>query len=206
MKRSLLGILVERLIMRKLWSAYRDGLEVGAVPGCGGVVFLGDSLTHNGRWELMFPDSPVRNFGIGGERSEHLLTRLQPIISVQPSKIFILIGTNDLAANRTIDAISADVDTLVERLQAALPGCALHLQTLMPRKQKFAARIRQINTRYQAIATRRGIPCIDLFPAFDDGTGTLRKELTWDALHLSGRGYQVWRDLLAPHVLAGSRS
>ncbi len=205
MRRSLTSMLIERLISRKLWRMWRDGLEMAAVPGSGGIVFLGDSITHNARWDLMFPNIATRNFGINGERSEHLLTRLEPIISIQPTKVFILIGTNDLAVGRTVDEISADVDGIVHRLQTALPDCTVYLQSVLPRAKKFAARIHALNARYRQIADQRGAEFIDLFPAFDDGTGTLKKELTYDVLHLMGQGYRLWHDIIESRVVSGPR-
>ncbi|MES2684247.1 MAG: GDSL-type esterase/lipase family protein [Pseudomonadota bacterium] len=185
---------------RKVWASWRTALDLTAVEGCGGVVLLGDSLTHMGRWELMFPQAGVRNFGIGGERSDHLLLRLEPVIRIRPQKLFLLIGTNDLASGLSVEAISRNVATLLDTLATRLPDCRLHLQAALPRQRKFAARIRALNARYAAMAAQRGIAFIDLYPLFDDGTGELKKELTYDRLHLMGAGYVIWRDALRPYV------
>jgi lysophospholipase L1-like esterase len=184
----------------KTWSSWRTGLDVAAVPGCGGVVFLGDSLTHIGRWELLFPDIAVRNYGIGGERSEHLLIRVEPIVRIQPTKLFLLIGTNDLALGFPVDEIAANVATLLDELRRSLPDCRLHLQGALPRQRKYAARIMALNLLYRRIAAERGIAFVDLFPLFEDGSGQLRAELTYDGLHLMGKGYGLWRDAIAALV------
>ncbi len=189
------------LLLGGLWASCRSGLDVAAVPGCGGVVFLGDSLTHIGRWELLFPNVAVRNYGISGERSEHLLTRLEPIVRIQPAKLFLLIGTNDLALGFSVAEIAANVATLLDKLHRTLPGCKLHLQSALPRQRKFAERIKALNVRYKALAAERGIAFIDLYPLFDDGSGQLRKELTYDNLHLMGKGYGIWRDAIAAQVV-----
>lgn len=197
---SRLSRAVTEYLGRKVWAAWRSALDLAAVEGCGGVVVLGDSLTHMGRWELMFPYIHVRNFGIAGERSAHLLTRLKPVIRTQPQQLFLLIGTNDLASGIPVEEIAANVAGLLETLAAALPQCRLHLQSLLPRHRKFATRIRQLNVRYAEIAAQRHIPFIDLFPLFDDGSGELRGELTYDRLHLTGAGYMVWRAALEQYV------
>jgi len=150
----------------------------------------------------MFPDLASRNFGISGERSDQLLMRLNPIIRLQPSKLFLLIGTNDLARGRTVESVGRDVASILDQLAAAVPSCRLHLQTAMPRARKFGSRIKALNTIYAGIAAQRNIPLIDLFPLFDDGTGQIRKEVTNDDLHLLGAGYAIWRKALAPYVLA----
>lgn len=186
------------LLLRQYWVTRRDVLETAVIPGCGGVVLLGDSITCFGRWDLMFPTVTTLNFGIAGERSDQLLTRLAPIITVKPSKLFLLIGTNDLAAGAEIEAIVGNVDQLIERIALVLPDCEIYLQTVMPRAEKFAARIRELNTAYAVLAVRRGITLLDLFPLFDDGTGKIRAQVTYDDLHLNGAGYQVWREILEP--------
>ncbi len=188
-------------LMGRLWVQCRTGIEAAVVPGSGGIVFLGDSLTHIGRWDLMFPDVATRNFGISGECSNHLLLRLGPIVNLRPAKLFLLIGSNDLARGRSIQQIGADVAGILDALAAALPGCKLHLQTVMPRARKFAGRVRALNALYAEIAAQRGLALIDLFPLFDDGTGKIRQEVTNDDLHLLGAGYAIWRDALAPYVL-----
>ncbi|HVT36724.1 MAG TPA: GDSL-type esterase/lipase family protein [Nevskiaceae bacterium] len=192
--------MLERFYMRKAWREFRGVIEAALVPGSGGVAFIGDSLTHLGRWELMFPQAGARNFGIGGERAEHVLARLDPVIALRPRQAFLLIGTNDLAYGHGIEDIARRVDEIIGRLAAALPDCRLHLQGLLPRQKKFSGRILQLNQLYEEIARRRGVAFIDLFPRFADADGQLRAELTGDGLHLLGAGYQVWREELARWV------
>jgi lysophospholipase L1-like esterase len=191
--------LTEKLL-GKTWNALRSGIADSVVPGSGGIVMLGDSITHFGRWDLLFPDANMRNFGIGGERSDHLLRRLDPIVHLQPSKIFVLIGTNDLASGYKPDEIAANVDELFRRLRAALPDCERYMQGVMPRQRKYAARIHALNANYKTIATKHAATFIDLFPALDDGSGELQARYTLDRLHLNGPGYVRWREVLAPYI------
>lgn len=199
--RNPLAVLLERLVMQPLWAQFRSGLETAAVAGSGGVLFLGDSITHGARWDLMFPTTATRNFGISGERTGHLLERLAPIVSIKPQKIFILIGTNDLAAEIKIKDIAANVEKLVNELARALPECKIYLQSVMPRAKKFSERVKALNALYAEVAKKQSIQFIDLFSVLDDGTGAIRKEVTNDNLHLMGPGYKIWRDAIAPLVL-----
>lgn len=191
--------ITERLF-RKTWDGWRSAISLGVQPGMGGVVFLGDSLTHMGRWELMFPRTLVRNLGIGGERTEHILKRLDPVVQIKPEKLFLLIGTNDLASGFTPAEIAANVEAILNQLARDLPSCKLHLQSALPRQKKYAERIKALNAEYQAIAARRGVSYVDLYSLLDDGTGELKAECTYDRLHLSGPGYTIWRDALRPYV------
>lgn len=188
-------------LSRQGLAAFRSGIESAVVDGCGGTVMLGDSITHIGRWDLLFPDARLRNLGIAGERSAHLLDRLEPLIRIRAEKLFLLIGTNDVGAGITVEEIAVNVATLLDTLAARLPGCRLHLQSVMPRQRKFAPTIRQLNARYAEIAAQRGIVFIDLYPLFDDGRGEIRAELSHDRLHLTGAGYAIWRSALSPYIL-----
>ena len=191
---------VTERLARKFWTAMRNGISEAVVPGSGGIAMFGDSLTHLARWDILFPGQPVCNFGIGGERSAHLLQRLEPLIRQRPDRIFILIGTNDLASGLAPAEIGANVDEILRRLRTALPECRLHLQGVMPRARKFAARIEALNVVYVELARRHGAIWIDLFPAFDDGSGQMQAGCTYDGLHLNGSGYVRWREQLMPHI------
>lgn len=196
---TLTRALTEKLL-GKTWNALRSGIADSVVPGSGGIVMLGDSITHFGRWDLLFPDARTRNFGIGGERSGHLLKRLDPIVRLKPDKIFILIGTNDLASGLTSAEIASNVDSLLGQLRAALPDAALHLQGVMPRARKYAGRIRTLNAAYRDLARKHAATFIDLFSVFDDGSGEMDARCTLDRLHLNGAGYVRWRETLSAYV------
>lgn len=186
---------------RTLWSDVRSQLELAVTPGGGGIVFIGDSITHIGKWELLFPSLPIRNFGIAGERSVHLLGRTAPVVTLKPSKIFILIGTNDLGVGIDIEEIASNIAALVDRFRSELPDCRIHLQSVMPRQRRFATKVKELNARLRAIADQRQVRYIDLCPALDDGTGQLKAAYTTDQLHLNGAGYVAWCEQLKPFLL-----
>lgn len=195
---------VTERLARKFWTAMRSGISEAVVPASGGIAMFGDSLTHLARWDILFPGRQVCNFGIGGERSAHLLQRLEPLIRQRPDRIFILIGTNDLASGISAAEIGANVDEILRRLRAALPGCTLHLQGAMPRARKFAARIRTLNGIYEEVAHRHAATYIDLFAPFEDGSGQMQERYTYDGLHLNGSGYARWREVLQPYIQGAS--
>ena len=204
MRRILLGLLAGRI--EKFMAPLRNGIAAAAIPGSGGVALVGDSITHMGRWDLLFPDARAKNFGVSGETSAQVLGRLAPVISVRPDLILILIGTNDLFWGFPAEAIVSNVDAIVSELATALPEAKIVLQGLMPRARKYAGRIRTLNGHYAKLAEQRGVNYLDLFPLFDDGSGRLRADLSYDGLHLLGPGYAVWRQALAPIVGARAPS
>ena len=61
--------------------------------------------------------------------------------------------------------------------------------------------VRQLNLELERISAKYDATYVDLFSALSDSdSGKLKKEFTNDGLHLSGKGYLVWRDCLKKYV------
>lgn len=174
------------------------------------VVFLGNSITDGGEWCELFDDARVKNRGISGDCSDWLLDRLDPIVAGRPAKLFLMIGTNDLALGKSVESVLANITELVERFQTESPRTKLYLQSVLPVNnhfQKFAGRhgkhdkdIVQLNEGLRKLCEQKGIDYIDLWTVMADSHGKLRRELTNDGLHLMGIGYLLWRDTVLPYV------
>lgn len=164
------------------------------------VAFLGDSITAAGQWERFFPRVRAYNFGVNGDCSSDVLLRLEPVVATKPGKLFLLIGTNDLGRGYDEDSIVANVEAILNMLQAELPGCLIHLQSVLPREARYANQVRSLNLRYLQVAREQGIPFIDLVALFEDDNGGLRRELTDDGLHLVEPGYEVWQAALERYL------
>jgi lysophospholipase L1-like esterase len=171
----------------------------GTTPGL--VAFLGDSITFQGSWDTLFPGVRLRNFGVEGDRTEHILARLPPVIAAHPSKLFLMIGTNDLEHGAAEDVIVANVSRILGELQQALPSCGFYLQSVLPRAPAYTARIHALNERLRRLAEQCSARWIDLFPLFDSGDGSLRQDLTADDLHLLPEAYVIWRTAIAQYLV-----
>ena len=175
------------------------------------IVMLGNSLTEGGRdWAEKLGKPNVRNRGISGDVAMGIDARLFQITPHQPAKIFLLVGVNDVSHDLTVDSIVTNIRLLVDHIHAQSPKTKLVLQSLLPirestgrwkRLQGKTDMIPQINVRLEALAREKGLTFINLFPHFTEpGTNVLRSELTYDGLHLSKAGYDVWVKLLNPHL------
>lgn len=177
----------------------------------GDIVFVGNSITDGCEWSELFGRRRVLNRGISGDRAEWLLDRLDPILAGRPRKLFLMIGTNDLAAGRTPAAVAADVATLIDRFAAASPRTRIYVQSVLPVNDrdipdaswghwKKKAEIAETNRLVEALCRERGVVYVDLASLLMDGTGLLDKRYTNDGLHLTGEGYLVWRDAVMPYI------
>lgn len=175
------------------------------------IVMLGNSLTENGGdWSARLGNPHVRNRGIIGDEVMGVYDRLHQILPHQPSKIFLLIGINDVSHHLTTDSIVAMIRTTVERIRTESPRTKLYLQSLLPINESFGryknltgktAMIPEINARLKALAKEKKIRYINLFPLFTaQDSDTLRPDLTPDGLHLNEEGYRIWEKAIKKHI------
>lgn len=174
-----------------------------AMPGTGGVVMLGDSLTDYGRWDELLPKVRARNRGVSGDGSADLLARLEPVIASKPERVFLLIGTNDILRQIAPEDTAGTVGTIVSRLKDA--GAAVVVQSVIHLGRNFPsarAAVDTLNAQLATVAESEGAAFLDLNAALAPD-GYLLPAYDWgDGVHLNGEGYLVWRDV----VLASLRA
>ena len=180
----------------------------------GQTVFTGSSLME------MFP---VENFareegdafpilynrGVGGFTTHDMLLCLdEMVIGLQPRRVFINIGTNDLSDPAvTIDALMARYGDILTRITAALPGVEIVMMAYYPINYDAAAdegmraclrvrtneRIHEANMAVQALAERLGHRFIDVNAPLTDDQGRLKADFTIEGMHIFEEGYRaIW--------------
>lgn len=174
------------------------------------IIFLGNSITDGCEWNELFANPHVKNRGISGDTSEGILDRLEPVIAGHPSKIFLMIGTNDLSRGISVDTVVENIGKIIDRTAAESPSTLLYIQSILPVSAHFGmfaghtskgAEIREANERLRALAAEKGVVFIDLSRSFaDPATGDMNLSYTNDGLHLKGQGYILWRDMVKPFV------
>ena len=170
----------------------------------GGVVFLGDSLTNYVPVSELFPGVNVINRGIAGDNTLGVLKRLDEVISLKPSKLFILLGTNDIVYNMTADTTAENLTAIIRRVQEGSPATKIYVETLLPTNPKFDTHrpnevIRARNVKIKAVADETGCTLIDTHSHMAEN-GILPLGCTIDGIHLSGKGVVRWMEFLAPFV------
>lgn len=169
------------------------------------IIFLGNSITAGVDWTELLGSPRMKNRGIGGDITFGVLERLDEVIEGKPSKVFILIGTNDISRNIPDDVILSNYQKMISRIKSGSPGTKIYFQTILPTNSSFgkfknhynkSEHTIHINTQLKAIAKKEGITIIDLYTAFLDSQNNLEASLTHDGLHLTMAGYQKWVDIL----------
>jgi len=167
------------------------------------IVFLGDSLTDYVKFEEIFPDLKIKNRGIAGDTTLGVLKRLDEVISLKPSKLFLLIGTNDIVFNRKAAEIVSSIRKIIETFREKSPSTALYVQTLFPVNHNLGdARrpheaIREINDGLLNLSNEiKDFTLIDTYSLFAEN-GQLPERYTIDGVHLNGTGILRWMEFLS---------
>lgn len=174
------------------------------------IIFLGNSITNGGEWAELLGNQHAKNRGISGDTTQGVLDRLSTITKGKPSKIFLLIGTNDLSRGKSVDEVAKNVAKIVERVKRESPKTKLYVQSVFPVNPKFnkflghmnrQKDIAVLNAKIKAIAARHGVTYIDVYKALViPSTDVMNPEYTNDGLHLLGKGYLKWVDVLKPYL------
>jgi lysophospholipase L1-like esterase len=181
--------------------------------------FAGDSITRRwgatdypellANWTQHFLGWNAANFGWGGDRTEHILWRLQngELDDVHPKVVVLLAGTNNLGGTGPQDGTATQAASITRGITAVLdlirikaPGATIVLMGILPRSDNIALMptIVAINRHLSALADGTTIRYLDISARLTEPGGRLHAHVTTDGLHLSAAGYQIWADALRP--------
>jgi lysophospholipase L1-like esterase len=172
------------------------------------IVMLGDSITHEGLWEEYFPQHNLRNRGIGGDTTQNILERLPAIYTLQPQRLFLLIGINDINMGAKPAQTFANYAQILTGLRQHLPDLKIYVQSILPVATNWPmannAAVKAYNVQIERLAAQHGCIYIDLYKSFSDTYGNLPAELSNDGIHLTYAGYRRWCDIIAPLIEASN--
>ena len=90
-------------------------------------VFLGDSLTDFYPLEEFYDELPVVNSGVSGYQTTDILSRIDSMVTIyNPTKVFLLIGTNDIEAERSEDEIVENIAEIIDRIHEKRPKAKIY--------------------------------------------------------------------------------
>ena len=191
---------------RGVWMDLHQACLERAKRGNVDLLFVGDSITQgwgdNPVWKRFYGERNAANFGIGGDRTEHVLWRLDhgEIDGIKPKVVVLMIGTNNMNVNTPAE-IAEGVAAVVDRLKSKLPETKVLLLGIFPRGDKDAPvrdHLKEANDRIAKLADGKRVVYLDIGKSFLDERGGLSREIMPDLLHLSRRGYRIWADAMEP--------
>lgn len=189
-----------------LHKTYVDRAKKGDVD----LLFLGDSITqgwhgHTTVWDRYFGARRSANFGIGGDRTEHVLWRLEngEADGISPRVVVIMIGTNNLSRDTPAE-IADGVTAVVGKVRQKFPKAKVLLLGVFPRSEKpddsYRIRVQAINARIARLDDGKDVEYLDIGRHFVEPDGTISKDIMPDYLHLSRKGYRIWAESMEPKL------
>jgi lysophospholipase L1-like esterase len=186
-------------------------------PGECDIVFIGDSITQgwegNGKnvWTNYYGSRKCLNFGVGGDRTEHVLWRFEngQLAGLKPKVAVLMIGTNNSGNNRdgTEQYSPADilegVQAIVKQIRERLPDTKIILVSIFPRAQTFSpqrGKLLQINQALAKLDDGKTVYYVDFGSQLIEGDGSISKAIMPDYLHLSEQGYEIWAKAIEPKL------
>lgn len=169
------------------------------------IVFIGNSITNMHEWWEAFDNPNVLNRGNSGAVSDETVANLESVLSGQPAKVFLMIGTNDLGVSPTkagAHHLIDNVRTILSRFKKESPRTEIYVQSILPSGQRDLKLQRYSNDSIRKICLAEGATYVDLWDKLisvsQNNTNTL------DKLHLSATGYKIWCETVAPYVGSSS--
>ena len=192
----------------------------------GGILFTGSSLMEQ------FPiceyciDSgitlPVYNRGIGGYTTDDFLKAIDiQLFDLEPSKIFINIGTNDF--NKRKDGsdweehLLKNYEEILQQIKERLPKAKVILMAYypvnehLPEAKKTAAtdrmlavrtneNLKRVNMKICQLAERFGYQYVDANDGLTDEKGDLKEEYTIEGIHMYTGTYKIVFENLRKYI------
>jgi lysophospholipase L1-like esterase len=199
------------------WLKRHEGFVAIAKKGGIEVLFVGDSITdkwggagHSPKstgakvFAAEFEPLKAANFGISGDRTEHVLWRLQngELDGIQPKVLMLLIGTNNHGSN-SAEEIAAGIQANVKEIRQRSPKTKVLLLGIFPRatlktpaeNQAVMDKIRRVNKGIAQLDDGgKTVKYLDIGDKFLHPDGSIPREVMPDQLHLGEKGYQIWAD------------
>lgn len=183
-------------------SQYPNGVEA---------VFMGNSITEG--WvqqrPAFFSDNNFIGRGISGQTTDQMLLRFRPdVIALNPKKVVILAGTNDIAENNgkvSLSAIAGYIEGMVELAKAN--QIKVYLISVLPAEiypwrthLKPNVQIPKLNNLLKAVAEKHKIEYVDMFSQMTNEKMGLDENYAYDGVHPTLEGYLKMESILLPYL------
>ena len=189
----------------KLWSQRRSAWHQRVEQDQKALVFLGDSITQGWGDDVggSFPGVKIANRGISGDTTRGVLIRLkEDVLSINPSGVVLLIGTNDLEEDADPETIAGNLKLILAELKHHDPKMPIVLCQVFPSsstKKRPADKIKKVNQLYAAAVKGDGqVTWVETWLLFADSQGDANKDEFPDLLHPNKVGYKKWAAALRP--------
>lgn len=169
------------------------------------IVMMGNSITNMHEWWEALGNHRIINRGVSGAVSDEMVANLSPIVSGHPSKVFIMIGTNDIGYGKSREHIADNLQKIITRFQQESPATKVYVQSILPSENgSRGGKIAGTNELIRTVCRKANVTFIDLYELMGDGEGHMKAGWSFDDLHPKAIGYSAWCRALIPYLDEGT--
>ena len=180
------------------------------------LLMVGDSITNNfdkkgpGEpvWKKYFTPLNALNLGFGGDRTNHVLWRLEHLPKIKPAPLAasLMIGTNNICWGSDKPKQAAEgIQEITRKLNAMYPKMKILVLGVFPRREQLdhphRKQIIELNSYLPDLL--KDIPNVsfmDIGSEFLDEKGFLSREMMPDTTHPSEKGHEIWAQAITPNL------
>ncbi|XP_075677709.1 platelet-activating factor acetylhydrolase IB subunit alpha2-like [Dermatophagoides pteronyssinus] len=171
-------------------------------------IFLGASIVErwltDGKniWKQYYSERHAFNYGISGDRTEHVLWRIEhgEFDGLQPKVIVIMIGSNNVPIGDIPSDIAKGIQMILKELLAKMNKSKILLLSVFPRGgESIDRKVAEVNNIIHDYQDNSRIFYLDVTKHFETNPGKIiEKYYVHDHLHLTEQGYQLWHKVMEP--------
>lgn len=164
-------------------------------------LFLGDSITEIYDLDKHFEGLPVINSGISGNTTEDILNDMKNrVYDYNPSKVFLLIGTNDFIHDKGVDEIVSNIERIISEINDNKPQAEIYVESIYPVNDSLDEEmvdirnnddIIRINKKIKKYCENNDYTYINMYDKLLDENGNFSEKYTDDGLHPNENGYEI---------------
>ena len=180
------------------------------------LLMVGDSITNNfdkkgpGEpvWKKYFTPLNALNLGFGGDRTNHVLWRLEHLPKIKPAPLAasLMIGTNNICWGSDKPKQAAEgIQEITRKLNAMYPKMKILVLGVFPRREQLdhphRKQIIELNSYLPDLL--KDIPNVsfmDIGSEFLDEKGFLSREMMPDTTHPSEKAHEIWAQAITPKL------
>ncbi len=190
------------------WQGTHSNYVARAKKGGVNLVFFGDSITQWWPWKdfkARYEPLGAVNFGIGGDRVENLLWRVEngEMEGIAPKVAVVLIGTNN-DFHRSDIPVAKGVGKVVEAIRSRSPSTKVLVLGIFPRgwnKSQFdyyKPHVARVNAELAKLDNGDTVRFADVGRKLPEPDGSWPRSVSVDGLHLAPEGYRRWAEAMQP--------
>jgi lysophospholipase L1-like esterase len=198
-------------------SASQKSTSSAAVVASSGyfknAVFAGDSLTEGiDIYDVMDDATVVANTGLSTylalkspiKVNDSSMMFVDAIKAAKPTKVYILLGSNDIIW-MTEDSYISDYGKLLDSIKSGCPNAKIYVQSIFPvtaayEKKVTNAKIDEYNSALMTLTSQKGLTYLNVASVLKGSDGKLPDNASDDGVHLKKAYYDKWFDYIASNT------